>query len=289
MPEPGPLFSENGGELMIPVEAGQAVDAGWTAATGQRPLAVTWHWTATADLAACDRLLGGADAARKGIASAHYAVGRSFAEGVHRYVALDNRSWHAGKEQTLRWDGGAYAGADDKGARTAIGVETVNLGYARPGLPAGPDWTRADSPDGRWAMRIQPWTEAQVAMMIAVGREIVARWPHLGPRDHHGHSDLCPGYKVDVAGFPFARVLRGIYDDPGVADVWTPFWTVPGRRRALAALGYLSASASGRWEDRDGAALRRFQGDHGLVADGMWTTFVGRKAFELLAHRFPWT
>jgi N-acetyl-anhydromuramyl-L-alanine amidase AmpD len=282
MSQRGLLFSENAEALRIPVEAGQAVDAGWTAATGRRPLAVTWHWTATADLAACDRLLGGADAARRGAASAHYAVGRSFAEGVHRYVALDDRSWHAGKRQTLRWDGGAYRSADDKGARTAIGVETVHLGYARAGLPAGPDWPRADSPDGRWSMRVQPWTDEQVEMMIAVGKEIVSRWPHLGPDGHHGHSDLCPGYKVDVAGFPFARVLRGIYDDPGLADVWTPYWTVPGRRRALVDLGY-PASASGRWGDRDDAALRGFQSDHGLVVDGMWTTFVGRRVHELLA------
>jgi len=267
---------------MIPVEDGQAVDAGWTVATERRPMAVTWHWTATADLAGCDRLLGGAEAARKGVASAHYGVGRSFAEGVHRYVSLDNRSWHAGKNQTLRWDGRAYESADDKGARTAIGVETVNVGYARAGLPAAPDWLRADSPHGRWSMRIQPWTEEQIAMMVAVGKEIVARWPHIGPRDHHGHHDLCPGYKADVAGFPFARVLRGIYDDPGIADVWTPLWTVAGRRQALIDLGY-SPLVSGRWGDRDDAALRRLQADHGLVVDGMWTTFVSRKVDELLA------
>lgn len=99
---------KSGGELVwsdafrIPLEEGQAVSPGWTAATGHRPVAVTWHWTATWDLAKCGRLLGGADALRRGLASAHYAVGRSFAEGVHRYVSLEDRSWHAGKNQTVR-------------------------------------------------------------------------------------------------------------------------------------------------------------------------------------------
>ena len=89
----------------IPLGRGHAVSRGWTKATGGRPMGVTWHWTATYDLAACDRLLGGAEPERRGQASAHYAVGRSFAEGVSRYVSLANRSWHAGVEQKLRWDG----------------------------------------------------------------------------------------------------------------------------------------------------------------------------------------
>ncbi len=264
----------------IPIAPGHAVDRGWTPATGGRPMAITWHWTATATLAECSALLGGAEPLRKGVASAHYGVGRGFSEGVDRYVSLEDRSWHAGKNQTLRWDGGAFAGTGDKGARTTIGVETVNLGYARPGLPAGADWTRADSPDGRWRLRVQPWTEEQVAMMVAVGREIVGRWPHIGPRDHHGHSDLCPGYKVDPAAFPFARVLRGIYDDPDLPDVWTPFWTVCGRHRALAAAGHPLADR-GRWNAPCDRALRRFQRDHGLVANGQWSTFVGWKLHDL--------
>lgn len=266
--------------LRIPIAAGHAVDRGWTAATGGKPMAVTWHWTATATLAECGALLGGAGPFRKGVASAHYAIGRSFDEGIDRYVSLEDRSWHAGKNQTLRWDGRAFTGDDDKGSRTTIGVETVDLGYARPGLPAGPDWPRADSPDGRWRLRIQPCTEEQVSMMIAVGKEIIARWPHIGPRDHHGHYDLCPGYKVDPVGFPFARVLRGIYDDPDLPDVWSPFWTVNGRRRGLRAAGH-ELPDGGLWDRRCDRALKRFQQDHGLVPNGMWSTFAGWKLHQL--------
>ncbi len=264
----------------IPISAGHAVDGGWTAATGGKPMAVTWHWSATATLAECGALLGGPEPRHKGVASAHYAIGRDFGEGVDRYVSLEDRSWHAGKNQTLRWDGSDFAGDDDKGSRTTIGVETVNLGYARPGLPAVPGWGRADSPDGRWRMRIQPWTGEQIEMMIAVGKEIVARWPHIGPRDHHGHCDLCPDYKVDPVGFPYARVLRGIYDDPDLPDVWSHLWTVRGRRRALATLGY-KLPEGGIWSRRCDRALRSFQRHQGLVANGRWSTFVCWKTYDL--------
>lgn len=263
-------------DVLIPLENGQAVDRGWSAG---RPVGVTWHWTATRDLATCRRLLGGAEATRRGVASAHFGVGRSFAEGIDRYVALANRSWHAGKNQTLRADGGPFRGPDDKGARTTVGVETVAMGFARRNVPAGDDWIRVDSPDGRFKMRVEPWTEEQMAMMIAVGREIIDRFPAIGPRDHHGHLDLCPGYKLDPAGFPFARLLRGIYDDPTIPDVWTPFHTLDGRRRALRELGYDAGDAD------DAAALRTFQRDHDLVDNGVWTTFVGWKVHDLLRER----
>ncbi|MEM7351034.1 MAG: N-acetylmuramoyl-L-alanine amidase [Acidobacteriota bacterium] len=270
--------------FLIPRATGHAVDRGWTAATDHEPVAITWHWSATATLAECSNLLGGSTPLRRGVASAHYAVGRSYAEGVDRYVGLEDRSWHAGKNQTLRWDGRPYRSADDKGARTSIGIETINLGYARPGLPAGRDWLRADSTDGRWRMRIQPWTDEQITMMIAVGQEVVARWPNIGPSDHHGHHDICPGYKVDPLAFPFAQLLRGIYDDPSIPDVWTPFWTARGRIRALRDLGYDPgpAGAGGRWDERCDQALRRLQRDMDLVPDGRWSTFVCWRVHDAL-------
>ncbi len=53
---------------------------------------------------------------------------------------------------------------------------------------------------------MQPWTDEQLRMCIEIGREIVARWPHIGPDDRHGHHDICPldsegrAYKIDVCG-----------------------------------------------------------------------------------------
>lgn len=271
---------------LIPLQTGNAVGRGWPARTGGRPHGVTWHWTATWDLALCTRLLGGAEPLRKGAASAHYGVGRTPEEGVHRYVTLENRSWHAGIEQKLRWDGQPRTLESEKASRTTVGVETVHIGNARAHVPAEPDWTDAASPNGRLEMRVAPWPDSQIQMMVDVGKEIVTRWPHIGPLDHHGHHDICPGYKVDVAGFPFARVLRGIYDDPSVPDVWTPYWTVTQRQRALLDLGYDLGEwgADGDWGRMSDGALLRFQSDEGLVVDGYWTVWVSRAVHRALGR-----
>ena len=264
----------------IPLQPGHAVSRGWTKATGGAPKGVTWHWTATRDLATCDRLLGGPNAKRKRIASAHYAVGRGFKEGVSRYVSLANRSWHAGKQQKLRWDGQPST-EHTKGARACIGVETVTLGYERKGVPAGPDWIDAATPKGLRVLRVEPWTDEQIAMMAVVGKKIVARWPNIGPRDHHGHHDLCPTYKSDVVGFPFARVLREIYDDQNLPDVWSDVWLPEGRQLALADLGFDPGPVDGIWGRRSAAALRDFQKAARLHVNGWWTTWVCWAVYDM--------
>ncbi|HEU0014945.1 MAG TPA: N-acetylmuramoyl-L-alanine amidase [Longimicrobium sp.] len=278
--------------FLIPVEEGQAVNKGWPARHGGRPLGVTWHWAVTRKLSVLTQVLGGAHAERKGKASAHYGVGRSFAEGVHRYVSLENRSWHAGINQTLRWNGAALADdADFKGSRSTIGIETSHIGANVDGIVAGPDWIRTATPLGK-PILVQPWTDEQIAMCIEVGREIVRRWPHIRPQDHHGHHDICPvdpqgrAYKIDVCGFPFAKVLRGIYDNASIPDVWTPLETVRQRQRALIALGFDlgRTGADGSWGPRSTAALRLFQRHQGLVPNGLWSTFVSRAVHDELAE-----
>lgn len=271
-------------DVLIPLSDGHAADRGWTAATDHRPVSVTWHWTATRTLAECRALLGGEAPLRRGRASAHLAIGRSFAEGVDRYVSLEDRSWHAGLHQTLRWDGEPLIGPELKAARTSIGIETVNFGYARKGYPSAPDWLPATSPDGRWHLRVEPWSEEQIAMMVEIGKAVVARWPHISALDHHGHHDICPGYKVDVVGFPFARILRGIYDDSSIPDIWTPFWTLAQRCHALAALGYDVEAETQGWSGYD-RALRSLQRRQGLVENGQWTVFVSRRVNSLLVSR----
>ncbi len=278
-------------DYLLPLEPDQAVRRGWRTATDREPKGVTWHWTATWDLETCTRLLGGPNPLRKGKASAHYGVGRTLGEGIDRYVALENQSWHAGKNQTLRWDGRPCT-QDFKGSRATIGVETVNIGYARQGVEAGDQWIDAATTNGKHVWRIQPWTDEQIEMMIQVGKEIVRRWPQIGLHDHHGHHDVCPGYKEDVAGFPFARVLRGIYDNPSIPDVWTDLWLPINRQRALVALGYdLGQSgpngdgADGDWGRLSDAALLSFQEDPEAVANGMWTTFTCWDIHDALADR----
>lgn len=271
---------------MIPIVPGQSVDKGWTAVTGNKPIGVTWHWTAIESLADTRRVLGGANAVNKGISSAHYGVGRTFAEGVDRYVRLEDRSWHAGKNQTIRWDG-KKATNDTKAARTCVGVETCNVGYARDGFPAKPDWIEAVNTDCKWVMKIQPWTAEQMDMMVAVGKEIVARWPHIKPEHHHGHHDICPGYKQDVAGFPFAELLRRIYDDNTIPDVWSLLWTVLARQKVLICLGYDLGQwgPDGSWGDWSQRALEKFQSDSAAVKTPHWTTFTCWDAYRTLQAR----
>ena len=284
-PAPAPAFQVHE-TAMIPLEEGQAVTAGWPAKHGQKPLGITWHWTVTWNLAVCRQCLGGSKAEFKGVASAHYGVGRSFKEGIDQYVSMENRSWHAGKHQTVRWDGRKLDDPDFKGSRSTVGIETINIGSAGGSVHAGPDWIPAHTPDGKTLLRVQPWTAEQMEMMTWLGRKIVARFPHIGPRDHHGHHDLCPGYKVDVAGFPFAKVLTGIYGQL-VADVWTPTWLAVQRQRVLAAIGYDlgPAGAAGVWGSRSSAALQKFQAHVGLHANGMWNTATAWKAYDVLGEK----
>jgi N-acetyl-anhydromuramyl-L-alanine amidase AmpD len=275
-------FAFNDGAL-IPVKAGHSVSPGWTAETDSKPMGVTWHWTAIESLSDTRRVLGGPNAANKGVSSAHYGIGRSFAEGVDCYILLENRSWHAGKEQRIRWDGQRSDKATT-GARACIGVETCNLGYERDGVPAGADWIEAVNTDCKWLMKVQPWTLEQFEMMVAVGREIIGRWPHIRPRAHHGHHDLCPGYKQDVGGFPFAALLRRIYEDESIPDVWGPLWTTRSRQRVLVRLGYSLGQwgADGNWGDWSQRALDAFQKDTGAVRVPHWTTFTCWDAYDAL-------
>jgi N-acetyl-anhydromuramyl-L-alanine amidase AmpD len=277
-------------EFPIPLEAGQAVSKGWTKATAGVPVGVTWHWTASYDLSVCRKALGGAQAERKGVASAHFAVGRSRAEGIDRYVALENRSWHAGINQVLRWDG-KPSDAATKASRSTVGVETVNIGYARPGIPAEVDWIDVAAVDSRRVLRVQPWTEEQVEMMIELGKMIYGQFNRIGVRDHHGHHDLCPGYKDDVAGFPFARVLSGIYG-VAVPDVWTPLRLPIQRQKALRLLGAMLGDTGPRHDGVDGLwgrvsdrALIEFQASNGLVPNGYWSTFVCWQIHDRLQER----
>lgn len=273
-------------KYLIPIERGQAVGSGWKSRTNHKPAGVTWHWTAGWTLKSCSIVLGGANSRRKGKASAHFGVGRSFDEGIDRYVSIENRSWHAGANQTLRWDGKPCVinGVRYSGAGCCIGIEVVNIGYARKGVQAKDDWIKAATANGKTEYLIQPWTDEQIEMCIALGKHIQKRWPHLTWDDHHDHQDLCSGYKVDSIGFPFAKVLRAIYDDPSIPDVWSPFLLIQQRQEALIKLGYDLGKwgADGDWGRMSDAALRDFQIDNGMVENGMWTTFVSKAIYYAL-------
>ncbi len=272
---------------LLPVERGYPCARGWsyrppkallrpylqaagmpTPRSGRAPMGVTWHRVGGTGLDSVRRRFAG-DTPGESRTSTHYCIGVDLKDGIERYVAIEDRAWHAGQKQTLRWDGRPCALRTRRGlrwvderwkaARTTIGVSIV--GFAEPitHREGGDIWDGVAAEDivyaalpngqGRRALR---FSDAQYEMMIAVGREIVQRWPHLRPWHHHGHFDICPDYRWDPLGLDFARVLRGVYAGEDVPDVWTPLRHVAQRQRVLKRL----------------CAVLKLRRD--LVVDGIW-------------------
>jgi N-acetylmuramoyl-L-alanine amidase len=108
--------------------------------------------------------------------SAHYFVFED--GGVLQLVPEARRAWHAGVA--------AWAGSDDINS-CSIGIEIANAGHPG-GLP--------------------PFPDGQVESVIALCRDIAARWD-IPPDRILAHSDVAPGRKRDPGeNFPWARLHR---------------------------------------------------------------------------------
>jgi N-acetylmuramoyl-L-alanine amidase len=108
--------------------------------------------------------------------SSHYFV---FENGrVTQLVPEARRAWHAGA--------GSWGGDHDINS-CSIGVEIANPGHDG-GLP--------------------PFPEAQIAGVVRLAKDIVARWS-IPPERVLGHSDVAPGRKQDPGErFPWAGLHR---------------------------------------------------------------------------------
>lgn len=106
--------------------------------------------------------------------SAHYTIDEDGT--VYRHLDEELRAWHAGA--------GWWAGETDVNSRS-IGIELVNPGHE---------------------LGYRPFPDAQIASLVALGREIVARHPI--PRHRVlGHSDIAPARKIDPGElFPWATL-----------------------------------------------------------------------------------
>ena len=175
-----------------------------------------------------------------------------------RYAGVDRVTHHAGAgvlrringaEATpiTKHSGGYYRHLGNYNTSyNSVGIETCNFGYARRSRQTGKttvaakaDWPYIIPKHGRtvtnWRnkgkgvpssrkwWRIEPWPPEQIALCIYLGKHIVSELPHITMRNHHGHHDTCPIRKIDIIGFPFARVLRSVYPDEIVPDVWSHF------------------------------------------------------------------
>ncbi len=138
--------------------------------------------------------------------SAHYCIDE---DGLlTRLVPEDKRAWHAGLA--------SWAGADDINARS-IGIELVNPGHE---------------------FGYRPFPEAQMARLIELARDVLARQP-IPPGRVLGHSDVAPLRKEDPGElFDWARLAAaGIGLWPGDATALEP--PEPSEiERQLAAFGY---------------------------------------------------
>lgn len=115
-----------------------------------------------------------------GEVSSHYLIGETPAT-IYQLVDENRRAWHAGESQ---WRGRTWLNS------STIGIELVNQGYT-------------DTPEGRvW----QPYSEAQIAALIVLLQDIVAR--HQLPLGSIiGHSDIAPQRKTDPGPlFPWQQL-----------------------------------------------------------------------------------
>ncbi|WP_339494779.1 N-acetylmuramoyl-L-alanine amidase [Pseudomonas sp. EA_35y_Pfl1_P108] len=90
---------------------------------------------------------------------------------VLRLVEEDKRAWHAGASH--------WAGRDNLNSRS-IGIEIVNLARDDGGVFTFPEYG-----------------EEQIEMLIALVRDILGRYPQVGPTDILGHSDVAYARKSD--------------------------------------------------------------------------------------------
>ena len=181
--------------------------------------------------------------------SAHYLIPRDTDERplpVYQLVPDDQRAWHAGRS---RWH--QYAGLN----ASSLGIEIVNLGYdeKEAALPAH-------------LRRWQPYTEAQIAALGALARELVERY-QIPPTQVLGHSDVAPERKQDPGPrFPWRELaLRyGVGAWPDEARVAAlrqqglPAWPPLIWQQQLARYGY-GIAASGEWDAQSRAVMRAFQ------------------------------
>ena len=114
--------------------------------------------------------------------------------------------------------------------------------------------------------RWQPYTEAQIAALGALARELVERY-QIPPTQVLGHSDVAPERKQDPGPrFPWRELaLRyGVGAWPDEARVAAlrqqglPAWPPLIWQQQLARYGY-GIAASGEWDAQSRAVMRAFQ------------------------------
>ncbi len=164
----------------------------------------------------------------KAAVSAHYLVDED--GSITRLVPEEMRAWHAGVSS---WRG--EANINDR----SIGIELVNPGHD---------------------LGYRPYPERQMAALVGLTREILARHP-IPPYRVLGHSDVAPGRKRDPGElFDWARFARegiGLWPEAAPASKASlpPVAEIQGM---LGAYGY-AVPRSGKLDAETVAAVTAFQ------------------------------
>ena len=175
---------------------------------------------------------------------------------VYKLVDEDKRAWHAGS--------GSWRELN-KLNNVSVGIELVNRTYCHrsENLPAegNADWPAE-------ALCFYPdYPDSQLAMLVDLLDEILARHTEVKPTHIVGHSDIAPQRKIDPGPrFPWQRLYRlgygAWYDDETVIRYWEQFSlempTLTQVQQALHTYGY-GIEVTGEADEQTRNVLRAFQ------------------------------
>ncbi len=174
--------------------------------------------------------------------SAHYMIWEN--GDVVQLVGEDKRAWHAGAS--------SWQGDGDLNSRS-IGIEIVNGGHDVP------------LEDGR----LSPFPKAQIASVIELCQQIIARWPIVQTRIV-AHADIAPARKRDPGEhFPWQQLSKagiGLYQPKSTTAKRAVSPIVPGDmgepirviQQQLASIGY-TIEATGTYDEDTSAVVTAFQ------------------------------
>ncbi|NVK58030.1 MAG: penicillin binding protein PBP4B [Alteromonadaceae bacterium] len=184
---------------------------------GERVKSLVIHYTAIDYAKSVNALVN------EGGLSAHYLVPESNdpsdPDGQPRIIQLvdeTKRAWHAGKSY---WQG--RTGLNDH----SIGIEIVNVPDCQRDTQMAA--SRAEHGDNRLCF-FPDYDPAQIAVVIELAKDIIARNPDIDPTSVVGHSDIAFERKNDPGPrFPWFELYQaGIgawYDNDTMADYWKLF------------------------------------------------------------------
>ena len=113
---------------------------------------------------------------------------------VYQLVDENRRAWHAGPGKWID-----RTQVNDQ----SIGIEIVNKSYCQPPVEAG------EVERGNENCFFPEYDPKQIELLIALSKDILARYPDIHPTHVIGHGDVIPQYKIDPGPkFPWQQLAE---------------------------------------------------------------------------------